>query len=232
MARLPLLGGAYSTRSILAGCQRCINYYPEINRHDSPVPLTHYQRPGFRPVGTPPIVAPVRCIYRASNGNAYCVIGSNVYSIDSSFNTFLQGTITVGRTNPCSMIDNGTTLLLVDGSENGWTIDLATNAFSFFVDPSGLFQGADKVDYIDTFVLWNLLDSNLFGSTLSNTVTIYPTWWGGKTNYPNKLEILMVNRLVLLLMGNLKSELWYGAVTPLFPFANRKSQRQNSIHFL
>ncbi len=60
MARLPLLGGAYTARSVIANAQKCINLYPEKNQSDSPVPLTHYQRPGFDPIqvgpGTVPLV--------------------------------------------------------------------------------------------------------------------------------------------------------------------------------
>ncbi|HKU51980.1 MAG TPA: hypothetical protein VJQ25_05905 [Nitrospira sp.] len=201
-----------------------MNYYPELNRKDSPVPITHYQRPGFRPVGpsppTPPTVAPVRCIYRASNEAGYCVIGSNVYYIDSTYQLTLLGSITPDRINPCSMIDNRDQILLVDGSDTGWTIDLADNTFAVFVDDSGLFQGADKVDYIDTFVLWKFAGvSNLFGSTLSNTLDIDPTYFAAKTNYPDNLETLIVNRHVLLLIGNVKSEIWYDAGNPQFPFA-------------
>ena len=34
---------------------------------------------------------------------------------------------------PVSMVDNGTTLVLVDGSSSGYTVDLGTNAFGTFL---------------------------------------------------------------------------------------------------
>jgi hypothetical protein len=96
-----------------------------------------------------------------------CVIGSNVYFIHSDFTLTLLGSISAGRTNPVSMVDNGFDILIVDGSPNGWQIRLATNAFSQ-VNDSG-FAGADKVDYIDTFIIYNEPGSIRFRSTLSST---------------------------------------------------------------
>lgn len=218
MPRLPLLGGSYSARSIIANCQRCINLYPERNSQDAPVPLTHYQRPGFRALVQGPS-SPVRGLYQASNGNGYAVIGQNVYAVGQGWSLTLLGKTLVAGGNPVSMIDNGTTLLLVDNSPYGYTIDLGTNAFAQFVDPTGLFTGATRVDTIDTFTLWNMPGSRNFGSTLSNTLTIDPTYIAGKVSYPDTLQTLIVNRHEMLLLGTLKSEIWYNAGGANFPFA-------------
>ena len=217
--RLPLLGGAYATRSIIAECQRSINLFPETNPKSALVPVTHYQRPGFLPLVQGP-VAPVRCIYRASNGNGYCVIGQNVYSVSPAFALTLLGQLTLLGVTPCSMIDNGIQILLVDNTRFGYIITLATNAFQQIDDPTGTFTGATRVDYIDTFILWNVLGTNLMGSTNSNTILPFnPLYVAGKTDYPDPLVVPVVNRHEILLMGQLKSEIWYDAGNPLFPFA-------------
>lgn len=220
--RLPLLGGAYQSRSIIANAQRCINYFPEINPKDSPVPVTHYQRPGLRPLVQAPVNAPVRGIWRASNGNGYCVIGNVVYAILVNWVLVQIGTISPGRTNPCSFVDNGIDGLLVDGSQFGWSIHLADNTFAQIVDGTGTFNGADKVDYIDTFVLFNQLGGNsdrVFGCTHSNTLVFDPLFVASKTDWPDQLVSLIVNRHEILLIGDVKSEIWYDAGNPLFPFA-------------
>lgn len=219
MARLPLLGGSYSARSIIANCQRCINYFPESNPKDSPVPLTHYQRPGLVPLVSPPAPAICRGLYRASNGNGYTVIGNTLYAVSSDWNLTVLGNISTGLTTPVSMIDNGITLVLVDGSAQGWQVNLASNVFSVITDGTGTFLGADRVDYIDTFVIWNMPGTPEFGSTLSNSITFDPLYFAGKTNYPDKLVTLLVNRHVILLLGELKSEIWYDAGNAQFPFA-------------
>src|SRR5215469_9110617 len=84
--RLPLIGGSYTTRSIIASAQRCINLYPELNPKGNYVPLTHYQRPGLNPltrVGN----GPIRGLYRASNGVGYVASGNQLFYFNSNFNS-------------------------------------------------------------------------------------------------------------------------------------------------
>ena len=218
MARLPLLGGSYSARSIIASCSRCINLYPELNPKDAPVPLTYYQRPGLVLRAQGP-AAPVRGIYRASNGNAYCVIGQNVYSLTPQWQLVQLGQLLLPGTTPVSMIDNGVTLWLVDNSPYGYSITLATNAFAQVQDPTQTFIGATRVEYLDGFLLWNMPGTPNFGSTLSNELAFDATYWAAKNGYPDALQTLAVNRRELVLLGTLKGEVWYDAGNTQFPFA-------------
>lgn len=220
MSRFPLIGASYTARSVIAACQRCINLFPERNPKDSPVPLTHYQRPGLAPlVNDPANLAPVRGIYQASNGFGYCVIGQVVYSISPAWVLTKLGVLLTPLTTIVSFIDNGTQILLVDNSLFGYVITLANNAFTQVNDPTGTFAGATRVDYIDTFVLWNLPGTRQFGSTLSNSITFDPTQTASKTDYPDPLQTLIVNRHEILLLGRLKSEIWFDAGNAQFPFA-------------
>lgn len=219
MERIPLIGGSYLARSTIASATRCVNYYPEINPKDALAPMTFYQRPGLVPLVTGPEAAPVRALYQASNGTGYAVIGDKLYLVEQDFTLSRLGDLETSRTNPASMIDNGVTLVVVDGNPFGHSVDLATRAFSRIVDPTGIFQGADKVEYIDTFVLWNLPNSREFGSTLSGVITFDGTYHAGKTNYPDNLQTLVVNRHEIVLFGLLKSEVWYNAGGATFPFA-------------
>lgn len=218
--RLPLIGGSYVARSIIANAQRCINLFPERNPADAPVPVTHYQRPGLRPLVAPSTAAPCRGVFRASNGNGYCVIGQNVYSISPSWMLTQIGQLQVYGTVPCSMTDNGIDALLVDSTPWGFTIHLADNTFTPISDMTGAFVGATRVDVIDTFVLWNQPGTNQFGSTLSNQITPFdPQQSAAKSDYPDPLVSLIVNRHEILLLGQVKSEIWYDAGNAQFPFA-------------
>lgn len=218
--RLPLLGGSYVARSVIANVQRCINYFPEHNPKDAPVPVTYYQRPGLKPLVSPALAAPGRGIWRASNGQGFCVIGSGVYEVTSTWQLVHVGNITGGRSNPCSFVDNGTVGLLVDGSTNGYEISLGSNIFAPVVDPTGTFTGADKVDFIDTFILWNIPGTRNFGSTHSGSPLVFdPLYVAAKTDWPDPLMTLGVVRHEILLIGALKSEIWFDAGNPLFPFA-------------
>lgn len=222
--RVSLEGGAYTTRSIIASAQRCINYYPEINPRGALVPYTYYQRAGYVPlldVGK----GPIRCIYRASTGDAYVASGHEIYRIPAgTLSPVLLGDITADKTTPVSMVDNGGPnagqVVIVDGSSNGWQTTLSTNNFSQISDPTGFFTGADKVDYIDTFVVWNQPGTVFWNSTLSNTIEPFNgLYTAGKTGYNDNLVTLYVVRHEVVLFGELKSEVWYDAGLFPFPFA-------------
>ena len=221
--RLPILGGSYVARSVIAAAQRCVNYFPEVNPKDSPVPLTLYQRPGFRPLVHTASAAPVRCLYRASNGQGFTCVGQNIYYIDVDFKLHLLGTMDVPpftpSQSPVKMADNGTDILIVDGSSSGYSVNLQSHAFSKIVDQTGAFTGGNLVDYLDTFLIWNVPGTNLFGSTLSNVLKFDALYVAGKAGYPDPLVSLIVNKRQILLLGTLKSEIWYNAGNPLFPFA-------------
>ncbi len=218
--RIPLLGGAYAARSVIANAQRCINYFPEMNPKDSPTPVTQYQRPGLRHLTSPPVPGPGRGIFRASNGQGYAIIGQNVYTIDSNFNLQVIGQVGGAQVTPVKFVDNGTLGLLVDGTANGgWIINITSNTFAKLVDPTGTFTGADLVDYIDGFILFNLQGTNRFASTLNQVITFDPTYVAAKAVWPDPLQGLVVNRHEILLLGSLKSEIWYDAGNPNFPFA-------------
>lgn len=336
MQKLPLIGGSYSSRSVIANAQRCLNLFPEVNRKDSPVPVTHYQRPGLEPLAvggkasgrivfggnpsngdtitlngvvwtfvsgapvgnqtqisvnltltlqflrnnlndsvvpgltvatysvntttlfivydTPGMAGnsytlaasaatpsgatltggasfntsstPGRCVYQASNGDGYAVVGEYLYYVDNTFSFVALGQLTPGRTNICSMIDNGITLLVVDGAApsagvgGGWKVTLTAPFSSFAVMNDAAWTGADRVDYIDTFVVWNQIGTRNFGSTLSNQITpLDATYVAGKVGYPDPLQSIIVCKRQIMLPGTLKSEIWYDAGNALFPFA-------------
>ncbi len=224
--QIPLLSGAYQSRSIIASAQRCVNLYPQINQRETfmympqlagaPTILTHYPTPGLTLLATG-INAPWRCLYFANNGQLYGVNGTNVYAISSSWALTLLGTIASANT-PCSMADNGTTLILVDGSPNGYTITLATNAFALLVDPTGSFVGATTVAYLDTFFLFNKPGTPQFYCSLSETLTFDPLYFANKTGYADNLISIAVTHREIWLLGARTTEVWFDAGSAAFPF--------------
>jgi len=220
MPRIPLLGGAYTSRSIIANCMRCINYYPEINPKNSPVPVTFYQRPGLVPRAQAATASgTVRGLYRSSQGKSFACIGQEIYQIDANWNLISLGALNQVASTPVSFADNGVTMVIADNSSTGYAVNLATNAFSVIVDPTGTFTGATGWDTIDGFLIWNIPGTPIWGSTLDNVLTFNPLYTAAKNNYPDPLQRLICNRHQILLLGALKSEIWYNAGNPNFPFA-------------
>jgi hypothetical protein len=220
--RLDLTGGFYSARSKIAGAARCLNLFPEKNEDQGAAPYTYYERPGLRFEGgldIPPITAGSRGMYRASNGVMYEAIDNKVYVTTTVGTRILLGTINSG-TNTVFMQDNGIVLVIVDGSTAGWLVDLATNGFSAIVDPA--FYGADRVGYLDGFLIFNRPDTT--------QIYLSPFKWDGvdpfdaldiadKIGTPDNLVSLVVNAAQLWLIGSEGTEVWYNAGGTDFPLA-------------
>jgi hypothetical protein len=221
MSRLELIGGAYTARSVIANAQKCLNLYPERNREDASVPFTYYQRPGLELKSSPPSPAIGRGVFRDSQGNGYAVVGQELYQISPLWAWTPIGTLVSVSNTLCSISDNGQTAVLGDGSAIGysWTIGNAAASFAQIVDPSGIFTGTIKWDVLDGFLVWVIPGSQLFGSTLDNEVVFDATYFGSKNGYPDPLVTLFVNRRIMILFGQVRSEIWYDAGNALFPFA-------------
>jgi hypothetical protein len=163
VTRIPLLGGAYQSRSVISSAQRCINLYPEINPEEgqAPVPVTTFQTPGLNLLATAPNVGEYRATYRATNGDLYAVVGTQVYYVDPNFAFHLLGSIPFNST-PVSFADNGIVVVIVDGTTLGYCIDITPPSISglpiprtwgTISDPN--FLGSNFVDYNTTFFIFN-----------------------------------------------------------------------------
>lgn len=212
--RVTLTSGAYEARSIIADAQRCVNLYPEANPKDSPSPFTYYPTPGLTLRGEA-TQNYCRCTYRASNGNLYACYGTKIYSISHNYVFAELGTIGFGTT-PVSMADNGTTVVIVDGTPNGYTITMATDAFGTISDPA--FYGADRVDYIDTYFVFNKPGTPQWYISGSNAVTFDPLDFANKVGYPDNIVSLIVMHREVWLVGELTTEIWYNSGAADFTF--------------
>lgn len=221
--KIPLVIGAYEARSILADAQKSINLYQETNPKDSPFPFTLYPTPGLDLLTTAPVTGPVRATYTASNGNFYVVVGNRVYTVSTAYVWTLLGTIT-SSSGYVSMIDNTLACVIVDGSANGWAIKLSDNSFGS-VSATNFF-GANRVDYIDTYLIFNRPGTNQWYFTYSNAT--YEQLIGGtafdpldiaaKTGGNDNIATLAVMHREVWLAGVATSEVWFDAGLAEFAF--------------
>jgi hypothetical protein len=167
MSRLPLLSASYAGQSVIASGQECVNLYAEVNASvdpQAPVPITYYQTPGSQLHVNSNVNAKVRGTYRTSIDTAYFVVGPSVFYLAPDGQIIQVGSIADTPTQ-VYFKDNKACVVLVDGV-NGYVIDMASNAFAKIIDPN--FYGADFVDLLDTFFIFNVPDSNQFFISLSN----------------------------------------------------------------
>lgn len=223
MARVPLVTGAYRSRSIISSAQRSVNLYAEMNPKDSPVPYTYLVSPGLRLLYDGDGTSTVRQVYRASNGAGYAVIGDEVFSISPSFALTSLGNINPG-TNTVGMADNGLAIVIVDGTGDGWAIEMSSNTFGQISSTN--FYGADTVTYLDTYLVFNRPETNQMYISLSNVT--YSMLVGGtafdpldiaaKAGYPDYLQAVIMMHKELWLVGEVTTEVWYNSGAADFTF--------------
>lgn len=227
--QLSLLSGFYQARSVIAAAQRCLNLYPEVNQSntfqglpesDAAARVTLYPTPGTRLLASLPVAqqAAGRGLYLASNGTLYAVVNDAVYMVSPQWQFTVLGYIQRGTT-PVSMADNAVTLVLVDGSPNGYLIDLATNVFSTLIDSTGSFQGSDRVEYLDGFFIFNKPGFPQFYCSLAQSVTFDPLYFANKNGASDNLVTLIVNQRNIWLLGAQTAEIWSDVGAAAFPFA-------------
>lgn len=219
MAKNILPHGAYQAASLIANAQRCINLYVEKNPDDAPFPTTHYPMPGLRLIGQTPNGGVVRCIYRDTKQNVWVVSASNVYLASYSPVAGLTFTL-IGSLNtirgPVSMQDNGTTIVIVDGTNDGFTIDIASQSFNGLYDPA--FYGSQLIDIIDGFMLFVWPGNGEMYITGENAITFDATDFTAKTGFPDQLQVAVAVHHEIWLLGVDTTEVWFNAGGATFPF--------------
>jgi hypothetical protein len=228
MPSIPLTSGAYQSPSVIANAQRAVNVYPETNPKETkpPVPVTHYQRPGKTLLGSPIAPGAGRGLYTASNGDLYAVVNDTVYFINAAWQFFALGNIAAGST-PTSMADNGAhsgnAIVLVDGTPSGYQINMTTRAMTAIVDGTGLFVGADIVQFLETFFLFNYPGTQNWYISLANSVAFNALDIAAKSAYADNIVTIGVRQKEPWLIGLQSTEPWYLAGGADFPFEAQPS---------
>lgn len=225
MARVNLLGQPYAGKSGIASAQQAINVYAQSNKDavQAPAPITYYQFPGSELFATPLTEGINRCTYRTSIGTAYTVIGPAIYLSQSNGALIFVGSIP-DRASQVYMADNGLAVVIVDGSDIGYAINMATNSFGPIIDPS--FYGADFVVFLDTFFVFNRPSTNQFYISLSMVsyalltagTSFDPLDIAAKAGSADPIVGIYTTHKELGLVGELTTEVWIGTGAADFYF--------------
>jgi hypothetical protein len=215
MKFLGFIGSSYKLNNIDADTQRTINLYPEMNESG----LGKEQEVASL-VSTPACkllvdlgAGPIRGEYRTSTNRLFVVSGDTLYEISSAFAQTNMGTL-VTSTGNVSMVDNGIDLCIVDG-DNGYFLTLASNAFAQIVDPD--FLGADKVEYIDGYFIFNKPDSGQFYITNLNSTVIDALDIATSEGKPDKIVSLIADHRDLWIFNEYSTEV-FANTGDEFPF--------------
>lgn len=223
------IGPSYTNvRSKNIDCQRCINLYPERNsglsKENEVASLL--ATPGLRLLLTF-ATSPGRGIYTASNGRVFAVAGAKFYEVTVSGGTFSsteRGTI-VSTTGRVSMVDNGIDLFLVDGTSAGYTFTFGSNTFSTVAD--GDFYGADRVDFLDGYFVFNKRNTGQFYWTDLNATTFDGLDFTTSEASPDNVVTLAAFRGELVILNEQTSEIFYDSGDANNTFARVNGGRMN-----
>lgn len=215
--------GAYQSKSVIANAQRCINLYPEVTPKITKPPTfaTHYQRPGKVLLSSPPVAGVARLLWGASDGKVYAVVGNTAYYLAPDWSWQVLGNIDAG-VNPCSMADNGilkgNAIVLVDGTVNGYQINMTTRAMTLIVDGTGLFQGADVAKFLQGFFLFNTPNTQDWIISLAYSVVFNALDTAAKASHADNIVTIGLRQREVWLIGETTTEPWSLTGAADFPF--------------
>jgi hypothetical protein len=209
----PILGSAYTARSINAADSRMVNMFPEVLPEDSGGKTSAFlqRAPGLRTLATIG-TGPIRGLH--SYGNyMYVVSGNSLYQVDTGYHAVLLGT--VANDGPVSMADNGIQLFVACNGPS-YIFNNTTNAFGQITDPD--FTGAVTVSYLDGYFIYIEPNSQLVWSTaILDGTSIDPLDFASAEGSPDNLVSSIADHSEAWLFGVNTVEVWYNAGNAGFP---------------
>ena len=213
--KTPLITGAYEARSLTASAQRCVNLYVEKAPEGEDFPTTHYPTPGLRQVGDS-IFKGWRCLYTSTDGRLFGVVAQTAVEVLTDYTLKVLGSIaSIGV--PCHMLDNGTTIVIVDGTPAGYTITLETDAFAVIADDA--FYGSNGIDLVDGYFIFNRPGTQQFYISLLNQVAFDPLDFASKSGAPDNLVTARATKRNVFLFGENTTEVWTNTGGANFTFS-------------
>ena len=212
--KTPILGSSYVVRSVNAADNRMVNLFAEIIPEAGKEPAFLQRCPGLRLLATVGS-GPIRGLWSFSSGanRAFVVSGSELYQIDTNWNSTLIGSVT--GTGPVSMTDNGTQLFIAANGPS-YIYNTATNVFGAITDPD--FPGAVTVGYIDGYFVFNEPNSQrIWVTQLLDGTSIDPLDFASAEGSPDGVVGLIVDHREVWLFGTNSVEVWYDAGAADFP---------------
>jgi hypothetical protein len=203
------IGPSYEAKSRRLNSMRSINLYPELaevpGKGQSIEAL--YSRPGLEAVNTLGN-GPIRGCYTLSNSTqSFIVSGAAVFIISS-----VQGppVLVAGNlltdSGPVEMTNNGTHLIIVDGSF-GYTIELANPVIQQIVDDN-FFNGSKTVQYLGGYFILDKPNSSFFYISDLDSTDFPPLNEQFAGASEDDVTGVMVNNEQLYVMGARTIETW------------------------
>jgi hypothetical protein len=201
----PILGSAYTARSVNAADNRMINLFPEVVAEGGLEPAFLNRAPGLQllvAVGT----GPVRGLWQYG-GYGYVVSGNTLYRIDNQYAITTLGV--VANDGPVSMADDGNHLFVACNGPS-FIYNATTTVFAQITDVD--FPGALTVSYLDGYFVFIEPDSQrVWVTDLLNPLAVDPLDFASAEGNPDGLVSSITDHSEIWLFGTTSVEVWYNA---------------------
>lgn len=221
MARFGFVGPSYTSQSLNADAQRCVNWYPEaIESGQGKSAMALYPTPGLAQFaeivpGTP--TGGVRGGI-AINGRAFFVAGNLFAEINSAGQLIPGNSGAVANDGlPVSMAASPTQILIASGGVP-YVYDLNANTLtSIAAQLPGI--TVSMVGFCDGFFLALQANSQEFFVSATESAVIWNlTNFGNVSVFPDNVLTMLVDHREIWLWGASKSVVYYDSGNALFPF--------------
>ena len=207
----PILGSAYTARSVNAADNRMVNLFPEVVPEGGKQPAFLQRAPGL-PLRATVGTGPIRGLWQ-HNSYLYVVSGDTFYQVSSSYVATAKGTVL--GSNLVTMADNGTQIMIA-ADPAGYIYNTSTGVFAQITDPD--FPGASVVDYLDGyFVFIEPNSQRIWVTALLDGTSVDPLDFVSAEGDPDNVISMIVDHREVWLFGKNSTEVWYNAGLSDFP---------------
>lgn len=203
---------SYKSSSLPLSAQRVVNMYAEKEPPDAKTQVALFGCPGldlFASLGAGPLRG-----FRLMDGVLYAVSGQLLYSVTSSgVSVALGGNIS--GSGPVSMSDNGTQLVIVNGTAG--YIYTVVGGFALITDTD--FAPASTVEFFDSRFVFDEKDAvNFFISEALDGASYVSSEYASAETRPDDVQAVVLNRQVLIVFGKASTETWQDVGAANFPY--------------
>lgn len=211
------IGPTYSLAQPSAGAQRLVNLYPEV--HEAGPRKGNVARfvgtPGLRRRATLGNGA-IRGVHTASTGQHFIVSGNSVYELFSDWTATLRAGSLNTNTGRVTMADDGTRIVIGDGSSTAYAVPLAAASA---VSAIGADCPGGHVTWQDGYFIHTVPGTAEFQISGLNDITYDALDFGTAEGRPDNLAMVLSVGRQLWLFGELSTEVWWNSGDADFPFA-------------
>ena len=222
ITQLPIANGFYVSDSLPISAQECTNFYPNIVQTSALNQETLLGTPGLSEVATTatPLDTQLNRGAHAMNGIPYFVNGTNLYKLTESSGTYSATNLgTIAGTNRVSMADNGTQLLVLVPSGNGYIYNHSTDAFAQITDSDFTANGnPQQVVFIDGYFCLTTDTKKFIVSSLNDGLNYNALDFGTAESDPDDIVSPVVFKNQLYIAGSQTIEAFQNIGGADFPF--------------